>query len=219
MAGSYRHAELPDAAKLFLATSKRKASLPSLVLNIRQKMKELNALVAQLPDEPPAQSAQPKRGSLNHYIAIINGKRHLFSERETDCLDPRKFEFFLDVTRGILFTRSRGSGGTLRRLEETPFKSEDVNTLACLVEHAGTYFSSDNLHRYLEDAEFLERNTLAKRMVRIREAVQGGRLDGPFIRRTSQAHSTVSRSGFAFYFDGSNVSYCLVRLADNFETA
>jgi DNA-binding response OmpR family regulator len=146
-------------------------------------------------------------------LVITDGNRRLATEQELESIDPYSFDLFLDLTQSTFFTKVQGRGGRLRKIEETPLQSEDVNLLVFIIEHANRYFGCDNLQEYLEDAEFLERNTLAKRMARIRSAVQKGQLDGPFIRRTSQAHSTVSRTGFAFYFDGANVSYCLVRFA------
>jgi hypothetical protein len=102
---------------------------------------------------------------------------------------------------------------TLRTIADSVLQSEDVRTLAFLVEHAGQYFGADNLAEFLDGQEMLTANTLARRMVRIRREVQQGHVSGPFIRKATNVDISVSRTGFGFYFDGAAGPYCLVRFA------
>ena len=98
-------------------------------------------------------------------------------------------------------------------IAQTTLQSEDIRTLAFLVEHADRDFGADNLAEYL-DQEALEANTLSRRMVRIRREVQQGRLDGPFIERATNVDLGISRSGFGFRFTTKKAKhYCLIRFA------
>jgi len=197
----------PDEPKAEGTTPSPQGSL----LQIRQKWREvgdlLRRLEALLASGPPTTPS----GEYPRFLVVINGRRQRLTERQVEDINPKAFDFYLDLTRGLLLTKLGKGRGKFQNLRETPLQSEDLNTLAVLLEHANRYFGRDNLRYYLDDAEFLEGNTLSKRMGRIRAVAQEGCLDGPFIRRTSQADRSVSRTGFAFYFDGGGVTYCLIR--------
>ncbi len=178
-----------------------------------EKLREALALLEQTRRMDGAETGKPAAAgasALLRYPAIINGRRRRLSEEELGRIRPEEFDFFMDLARGLLLTRLPGRRGKLRRIGDTSLQSEDLNTLVVLVEHANVFFGADNLAPLLPDTEYLRPNTLGKRLVRIRRAVQGGRGDGPFIRRTTQAHYTVSRTGHAYYFDGAAAPYCLI---------
>jgi len=205
------------------APERRGVGVEELV-RFREELASFLARLDRMLTSAPRQSAPPSEPGLCPCLVIADGNRRLAAEHELKSIDPYSFDFFLDLTRGVLFTKVHGlkppgREERLRKIEKTPLQSEDVNLLVFAIEHANRYFGCDNLREYLADAEYLERNTLAKRLARIRRTVQKGQLEGPFIRRTSQAHSTVSRTGFAFYFDGASVSYCLIRFVAAAERA
>ena len=149
--------------------------------------------------------------SLLDFLVNVNGRRQRVSEREIHSIRPGRYDLFLDVTRGLLWTRPKGRRGRLLRIEETVLHSEDVNTLAFMMEHPGRYFSHENLPNYLPGPAYLERNTFQKRISRIRRTLRD---DGTFIVRVTDAHYKVSSTGNAYYFNGERVSYCLVQFAD-----
>jgi hypothetical protein len=147
------------------------------------------------------------------YIMFSDGRRKLIIDPEYAALKPEGFRFFLDLVAGRLLAKVDRRRPTLRKIAGSVLQSEDVRTLAFMVEHAGKYFGADNLAEFLDGQEDLTANTLARRMVRIRREVQQGQVDGPFIRRATNVDISVSRTGFGFHFDGAAGPYCLVRFA------
>jgi DNA-binding response OmpR family regulator len=151
------------------------------------------------------------------YLMVSKGQRKIISERAYAALKPEKFRFFLDLAGGRLLAKGEGRRPAVRSITQSGLQSEDIHTLAFLVEHPGQFFGADNLAQFLAGQEMLEANTLAHRMVRIRREVQPGHVDGPFLRRATNVDTSVSRTGFGFYFDSSAGPYCLVRFAQSTE--
>jgi hypothetical protein len=183
-----------------------------------EKLDEAKALLLRIGIAPRAVPAPSSGTRQVRYLMVSNGHKRVITEDELATIDPTKFAFFLNQTSGQLLTSATAKRPGLRSIAESGMQSEDVTLLAFLVEHPNRYFGVDNLSQFLEGQEMLAANTLSRRLVRIRRAVQQGNVDGPFIRKVLNAASSVSRSGFAVYFDASSGSYCLVRYAGPDET-
>jgi len=188
-------------------------TLARVLVDVRTTTARLQTLLDRLEGLTGDSRAEPAGAPGLAFVANVNGRRRPMTEEEAGALDPEAFDVFIDVTSGTLRTRVPGEPSPVRRMADTPLQAEDVNTLLVFIDHPNRFFSHENLPRFLANAGYLQPNTLAKRMGRIRKALQGGRRDGPFICRTSDAHFTVSQSGFAYYFDAVGVSYCVVAYA------
>jgi len=190
---------------------------PAVLREARRKVAQLDTLLQRLTDlgAPRSSPFPAERLPGPIYFLVCTGRtRQIMAEKEIRSFDFSKYDLFLDVTRGLLFTRAKGQHGKLRRIADTGLLSEDVNTLVFMMEHPGIYFSYENLPSYLPGSQYLESNTFQKRLSRIRRAL-GNKAD--CIRRVTDAHYKVSRTGNAYYFDGEGISYCLVLPAESRE--
>jgi len=144
------------------------------------------------------------------YSLSINGRRRKATESEIRSIDPKDFAVHLDVTTGVLALRLRGEESRIETIEKAGLSGvEDI--LGVLLENPHLNFGNVNIRLFAPHRAGMTPDAFRKAMSKIRNAIQGGDEDGPFLLRINRSHFSISDSGFAWRMSMEAGDLCFIR--------